>query len=164
MSTVSGLTITQLKSRLIRVARRSRSAMAPLLYQLRTKIKAQGKKGEGFGVWCEKHLEISRRTADRWADEYARKHGLKTFRQMAKSRPKQSTKTVDGKVTIQVSWVATEAEQEQFIEAMATLGADAEKLIFDTVIAAAKKRPHAHQRTRTSDTGTDQANSRAAHA
>jgi len=153
MSKVSSLTIKQLKSRLIRVARRSRSAMAPLLYRLREKISAQGKKGQGFGIWCETHLDISRRTADRWANEYARKHGLKTFRQMTKSRPKQNTKTVDGKVTIQVSWVVTEAEQEQFIEAMGVLGQDAQPLIYKTVIQAAKERQRAGQRTRSAKAG-----------
>lgn len=137
------LTLKQLKSRLIRLAKRSRAAMAPLLYRLREKIKAQGKKGEGFGVWCERHLEISRRTADRWADNYARKHGLKTFSHLTKRPPKQSTKTVDGKVTIQVSWVATEAQQDEFIQAMRVLGADAEPLIFKTVIQAAKERQRA---------------------
>jgi len=115
-----------------------------MLYQLRAKIKAQGKAGEGFGQWVEAHLDITRRTADRWADEYAVSHGLK--------KPKKSTsrhltkgggKTVDGKVTIQLSFVVTEAEQEQFIEAMQILGPDAEKLIFDTVVKAAKKRPNA---------------------
>jgi hypothetical protein len=153
MSTVSILTIRQLKSRLVHIAKRSRSSMAPLLWQLRERIKAQGKKGEGFGVWCEKHLDISRRTADRWADEYARKHSLKTFRQMTKSRPKQNDKTADGKVTIQVSWVATKAEEEQFIEAMGVLGQEAQPLIYKTVIQAAKERQHAGKRARSAKAG-----------
>jgi hypothetical protein len=127
--------------------------MAPMLYQLRAKIKAQGKAGEGFGQWVETHLDISRRTADRWADEYARKHGLKTFRQMTKSRPKQSPKTADGKVTIQVSWIATEAQQAEFIEAMSVLGEEAEPLIYKTVIQAAKERQRAGQRTRSAKAG-----------
>jgi len=148
------MTVPQLKSRLIRLANRNRTAMAPLLYQLREKIKEQGKKGKGFGAWCEDHLDISRRTADRWADEYARKRGLKTFGQMTKSRPKQSTRTADGKVTVQISFVATEEQRERFVEAMAILGPAAEKLIFDTVIKAAKKRPH----------GTYKARALAAHA
>lgn len=142
------MTVPQLKSRLIRLAKRNRTDMAPLLYQLREKIKDQGKKGKGFGAWCEANLDISRRTADRWADEYAMKHGLKTFRQMTKSRPKQSVKTVDGMVTVQISFVATEEQREQFVEAMAILGPAAEKLIFDTVIAAAKKRPHGTHKAR----------------
>jgi hypothetical protein len=138
--------------------------MAPLLYQLRERIKAQGKKGEGFGVWCEKHLDISRRTADRWADEYARKHGLKTFRQMTKSRPKQNTKTVDGKVTCQVSWVATVEERDQFVEAIAILGPDAQPLIYKTVIKAARERQNASQQRRSANKGTHKARALAAHA
>jgi hypothetical protein len=137
--------------------RTCRPAMAPLLFHLRDKLKAQGKTGAGFGAWVEDTLDISRRTADRWADDWAVAQGLKkpskrakpTFRQMSKSG-----KTADGKVTIQLSFVVTEQEQEEFLEAMAILGPDAERLIYDTVLAAAKRRPH----------GTHQAHSHSAHA
>ena len=137
------MTIAQLKSRLVKIAKRSRTSMAPLLFQLRTHIKAQGKTGEGFGAWVEEHLDISRRTADRWADEWAISKGLKKPSAPKKHTFRQMTKSVDGKVTVQVSFVVTAAEQEQFIEAMAILGPDAEPLIFTTVIEAAKERPHA---------------------
>jgi hypothetical protein len=58
--------------------------MGPLLYWLRTKLRAQGTRNDisdqdrGFGAWVEDNLAISRRTADRWADEYAISAGLKT--------------------------------------------------------------------------------------
>ena len=145
---MSKFTISQLKSRLVRHAKRSRSVMAPLLYQLRSKIKAQGRSGEGFGAWVESHLDMSRRTADRWADEWAIAHGLKKPPKRATSR--QVTKTakgVDGKVTLQLSFVVTEDQQDQFVEAMKILGEDAEKLIFTTVIEEAKKRSHARHTT-----------------
>jgi ribonuclease BN (tRNA processing enzyme) len=149
--TVSKFTISQLKSRLVRHAKRSRSVMAPLLYQLRSKIKAQGSSGEGFGAWVESHLDMSRRTADRWADEWAIAHGLKkppkratTSGQLTKS-PKP---TVDGKVTMSVSFIVDERRQEEFVEAMDILGEDAEAVIFNAVTeAAAKKRSHARHTT-----------------
>jgi hypothetical protein len=158
------MTITQLKARLVKIAKRSRTSMAPLLYQLRAQIKKQGKAGEGFGAWVEEHLDITRRTADRWADEWAVSKGLKkpsksTSRQMTKG----GGKTVDGKVTLQVSFVVTAAEQDEFVEAMSILGPDAEPLIYTTVINAAKERKNA-DRKRVASSGADQANSFAARA
>lgn len=55
--TVSKFTIAQLKSRLVHHAKRSRAVMAPLLYELRKRIKAQGRSGEGFGAWVN-HIWI----------------------------------------------------------------------------------------------------------
>ena len=84
-SKIEQLTITELKSRLLHAAKRSRELMAPMLYHLREKLKAQGKSGAGFGAWVEKNLDITRRTADRWADEYGISAGLK------KKRPRSAT-------------------------------------------------------------------------
>ena len=56
--------------------RLARKDMGPMLYWLRDKLRAQGSRNdlrdrdEGFGAWVAKTIEISRRTADRWADEY----------------------------------------------------------------------------------------------
>ena len=56
--------------------------MGPLLYWLRDKLRAQGSRNDlhdrdkGFSAWVEKTIEISRRTADRWADEYGLANGL----------------------------------------------------------------------------------------
>jgi hypothetical protein len=145
---VSKFTISQLKSRLVRHAKRSRSVMAPLLYQLRRKIKAQGRSGEGFGAWVESHLDMSRRTADRWADDWAIAHGLKkppkpatTSGQLTKSKP-----SVDGKVTMSISFIVDEQRQEEFVQAMNVLGEDAEKIIFNAVTEAAKTKSHANHK------------------
>src|SRR5260370_3334704 len=63
--------------------RLAKKDMGPLLYWLRLKLRAQGSRNDiqdedrGFGAWVEDHLDISRRTADRWADGYAIENGLK---------------------------------------------------------------------------------------
>ncbi len=58
--------------------------LAPLLYWLRDKLRAQGARNDlttdkdrGFAFWVEEHLDISRRTADRWCEWYAVEAGLK---------------------------------------------------------------------------------------
>jgi hypothetical protein len=58
--------------------------LAPMLYWLRDKLRAQGARNDltqdkdrGFGFWVEEHLDISRRTADRWCDWYAVEMGYK---------------------------------------------------------------------------------------
>jgi hypothetical protein len=75
--------------------RLAKKDMGPLLYWLREKLRAQGSRNDlrdrdkGFGAWVEETIEISRRTADRWADEYGLANGLmkrkSTSRQVAKS-------------------------------------------------------------------------------
>jgi hypothetical protein len=56
--------------------------MGPLLYWLRQRLRAQGSRNDlrdqdkGFGAWVEQTIEISRRTADRWANEYGLANGL----------------------------------------------------------------------------------------
>lgn len=143
--TVSKLTILQLKSRLVHHAKRSRAVMAPLLYQLRSRIKAQGRSGEGFGAWVESHLDMSRRTADRWADEWAIAHGLKKPPKRATTSG-QLTKSkvgIDGKVTMSISFIVDEPRRDKFVEAMDILGEDAEAIVFDAVTAAAKAKSNA---------------------
>jgi hypothetical protein len=62
--------------------RLAKKEMGQLLYWLRDKLRAQGSRNDlpgrdkGFGVWVEETIEISRRTADRWADEYGLANGL----------------------------------------------------------------------------------------
>jgi hypothetical protein len=51
--------------------------LGPLFSRLRSKLKAQGKKGEGFGTWLDAH-GIPRSTADRWADQYETSIGLRS--------------------------------------------------------------------------------------
>jgi hypothetical protein len=77
-SELSILSVKELQSLLKNMFGRYKQTMGPLLYWLREKVKAKGKKGQGFGVWVEANLEdMSRDTADRWADEYAISQGLK---------------------------------------------------------------------------------------
>jgi hypothetical protein len=76
----------QLKAAIVsawkKLERIGKKDMGPLLYWLREKLRAQGSrndlrdKDKGFGAWVEKTVEISRRTADRWADSYGLEHGL----------------------------------------------------------------------------------------
>ena len=60
----------------------AKKEMGPLLYWLRENLRAQGSRNDlrdqdkGFGAWVEETIEISRRTADRWADEYGLANGL----------------------------------------------------------------------------------------
>lgn len=58
--------------------------LAPMLYWLRDKLRAQGARNDltqdkdrGFAGWVEENLDISRRTADRWCEWYAVEAGLK---------------------------------------------------------------------------------------
>ena len=137
------LTVAELKAKLCRVwkkyQRPAERTMAPLLYYLRDKLKAQGKTGAGFGAWVEDHLDICRRSADRWANEWAVSKGLMkprkplTFRQVSKSAKPNS----DGKVTVPLSFVLPEREAAEFLAAMKTLGDKATSIIFNAVVAAA---------------------------
>jgi len=61
----------------------AKAELAPLLYWLREKLRAQGARNDlvrdkdrGWEVWVTEHLDISRRTADRWCAWYAEKEGL----------------------------------------------------------------------------------------
>jgi hypothetical protein len=58
--------------------RLAKKSMGPLFYWLREKLKAQGTRHEGFGAWVAQNLDITRRTADRWADWYGLENGLMT--------------------------------------------------------------------------------------
>src|SRR6266478_4409136 len=61
----------------------AKAELAPLLYWLRERLRAQGARNDlvhdkdrGWEVWVTEHLDISRRTADRWCAWYAEKEGL----------------------------------------------------------------------------------------
>ena len=157
------LSVAQLKEKLektwLKYEKVCRESMGELLYCLRKKLKAPGKRNDlrgkkvGFGAWCEANLGISRRTADRWADEWAISQGLKKPSKKSKRTFGHSSKgpAPDGKVSVNVSFVLSEQEQDQFLEAMDILGEQAERIIFDAVINAAKKRPTSdHQADRLS--------------
>jgi hypothetical protein len=119
-----------------------REQMRPLLYHLRLKLKAQGKSGAGFGAWVEDHLDICRRTADLWADEWAiskgvmkpRKRNGTTFRKISKSAKKASR---DGQVTVSLSFIKPQDEADKFTEAMRILGDSATDIVYAAVMSAA---------------------------
>lgn len=74
----ANLSIAELKSDLKNLGVKYAEDSKELIYHLRKKLKAQGKCGEGFGDWVENNLDITRRTADRWADAYAVSIGEKS--------------------------------------------------------------------------------------
>jgi hypothetical protein len=82
-----------IKSTWRKYERLARKEMGQLLFWLRKKLRAQGSRNDihdkdrGFGAWVEENLDISRRTADRWAEWYAVEHGLReaTSGQLTKS-------------------------------------------------------------------------------
>jgi hypothetical protein len=152
------LSVHDLKAKITRTwgkyQRAAQRTMGPLLYHLRKKLKAQGKSGAGFGAWVEDNVDLSRRTADRWADAYAvskglmkpRKHKAPTFRQLSNSG--EAKPSVDGKVTVPLSFVLSENERDEFMNAVKILGDEATKVIYSAVIsAAAQKKPVQSTRT-----------------
>lgn len=57
--------------------RRTGKEMGPLVYWLRLRMRAQGSRNDihehrGFNVWVESNLDVSRTTANRWADDHAK--------------------------------------------------------------------------------------------
>lgn len=76
--------------------RLAKKEMGQLLYWLREKLKAQGSRNDlrdddkGFGAWVEENIEISRRTADRWADEFGIANGLMERRSTSRQDDQKS--------------------------------------------------------------------------
>jgi hypothetical protein len=64
-----GSDVSELKQAILTRWGQSEKELGPLFSKLRSKLKAQGQKGQGFGTWLEAH-GIPRSTADRWADNY----------------------------------------------------------------------------------------------
>lgn len=85
-SELKNLTAAELKAAIRsswkKYERPAKEEMGPLLFWLRLKLRAQGSRNDirdkdrGFGAWVEENLSISRRTADRWADDYGTATGL----------------------------------------------------------------------------------------
>ncbi len=71
-----GEDVSDLKEAILTRWGQSQKELGPLFSRLRSKLKAQGKKGEGFGTWLEAH-GIPRSTADKWADKYEIGIGLR---------------------------------------------------------------------------------------
>jgi hypothetical protein len=122
----------------------AKNDMAPLLYYLREKLKAQGKSGTGFGAWVEKNIAITRRTADRWANEWAIAQGLKKPPKTSGPKSKgdgELSDIVDGlrEEYFSLNLLLTPSEQEELIFAWGLLGEEpATRLIYDTLTAAVK--------------------------
>lgn len=108
--------------------------LAPLLYWLRDKLRAQGARNDltqdkdrGFAFWVEEHLDISRRTADRWCDWYAVKMGYKqdsTSGHLSKSELDVWEDVLDthkGKQQIALNFWVPRAMHAQYSKALTTL-------------------------------------------
>jgi hypothetical protein len=109
--------------------------MAPLLFWLRLKLRAQGTRNDihdkdrGFGAWVDENLDITRRTADRWADKYGLDNGLMerkpTSGHLSKSENKEFFAGIldEHKGDLQIAfncWVK-KAVHGQFTKALATI-------------------------------------------
>src|ERR1019366_2449094 len=106
---------------------------APPLYWLRERLRAQGSRNDlhdkdrGFGFWVEEHLDISRRTADRWCDWYAVEAGLKqasTSSHVSKSDEELYEEILNqhqGKQQIAFNYWVKTAVHAQFQKALTTI-------------------------------------------
>lgn len=108
--------------------------LAPMLYWLRDKLRAQGARNDltqdkdrGFAFWVEEHLDISRRTADRWCDWFAVKEGIRPLDTCPKVDPADEALWEDildthkGKAQIAFNcWVPTSLHK-QYQTALSTL-------------------------------------------
>lgn len=121
-----------IKSAWKKYERLAKKEMGQLLYWLREKLRAQGTRNDihdkdrGFGAWVEENLDISRRTADRWADWYAVENGLKesTSGQLTKSEKEFFAGILDeheGDEQIAFNCWVKKAVHAQFTKALATL-------------------------------------------
>lgn len=131
---------SQLKSKLKQLDKSVKVAkekMAPYLYFLRLRIRKKGSRtGEGFGAWVDENLSVCRRTADLWANEWARKQGL-----MKEQSPLEKVPKVDVGVSpdgvLQVRFSLSAERTRQFNEAYQQLGEDrATEIMFDAITKA----------------------------
>lgn len=136
---VEGLSVAELKAKLQNIWHKHeklcRESMGEYLYWLRKKMRAQGArndkkrdKPEGFGAWCEANLQITRRTADKWADVWAIAQGLKkpakktpkTFSTDSKSDKGNTSGDDTAVVTYQMT--LTQDENRAWLAALKALG------------------------------------------
>jgi hypothetical protein len=135
---LSKLTEQELKSAIIATWKKheelAKQELAPMLYWLRDKLRAQGARNDltqdkdrGFAFWVEEHLDISRRTADRWCDWYAVKMGYKqdaTSGHLSKSDLEMYEDILDthkGKLQIAFNVWVPKAMHAQYQKALTTL-------------------------------------------
>jgi hypothetical protein len=137
--------IEQLQAALLKFnLKKTKAKMAPLLYELRMKMRAPGRKGKGFGLWCEENLTITRRTADLWADEWAKANNKPTFRKASKGLKVRAKKAPVYRLplmSVRPAWFTEEKESElnhainKIVGDQATL-----KLMYDVVMAEVARR------------------------
>jgi hypothetical protein len=152
----------QLKDSLVKAWHRAeestRQEMAPMLYHLRLKLRAPGRKGMEFEVWVEENLGINIRTANCWASWHEKKiGGVKATRprkgklslgQMAEPFPDEKATQEDSDVDepepapedmrpVHVQLMLTEPQEEKFRGAMEVLGDRATAIIFHEVVSQA---------------------------
>lgn len=156
------LSVADLKTRLENIWRKHeklcRESMGEYLYWLRKKMRAQGArndkkkdKPEGFGIWCQENLHITRRTADNWGNDWAIAQGLKkapkkTLKTFGKtSKSDRSNAAGDGRVVVTYQMTLTDVENDAWLAALRALGADAQRVVFNAVLEAARapKKPAA---------------------
>jgi hypothetical protein len=135
---LSKLTEPELKAAIIAAWKKheelAKQELAPMLYWLRDKLRAQGARNDltqdkdrGFAFWVEEHLDISRRTADRWCDWYAVKVGYRqdaTSGHLSKSDLEMYEDILDthkGKLQIAFNVWVPKAVHAQYSTALTTL-------------------------------------------
>lgn len=132
--------------------RQVKTAVAPLLFHLRLRLKKPGSRtGGGFGKWCDANLPVSRRTADRWADDYAESIGRPTSSQQTKGAKKKGQKskarrTANGKDdgaqhTLQLATLTSEQRDafDKAVEALKAAQEDPALICLNALVQAAAK-------------------------
>lgn len=125
------------KSAWKKVERVGSKEMGPPLYWLREKLRARGSRNDlsgqdkGFAAWVEANLEVTRRTADSWANDYAVANGL-IKRKLTSGNASTSSETNEdddfyeqelrkqGKL-IQINYWVTQKLHKQYEEALTVL-------------------------------------------
>lgn len=163
-----------IKSAWKKVERVASKEMGPLLYWLREKLRARGSRNDlsgqdkGFAAWVEANLDVTRRTADSWANEYAVANGL-IKRKLTYGNASNSSEINEdddfydqelrkqGKL-IQINYWVTQKLHKQYEEALTVLKkhfnttSDKEAVVKGVLRAAgqirgSKKAPHIQVRT-----------------
>jgi hypothetical protein len=138
------LTVTQLQSELKKTWQRYsavKAEMSPLLYELRRKLRAQGKKGEGWAAWVEAgHIGISLKTANRWADEIAGEKGTSSRKSRGGLKARAAETPVWKFSAPTTAWFTSERQRE-LNEAIQIVGDNrAAQLIYEAITAEVERR------------------------
>jgi len=124
----------QLQTELKKLAKMTK-AMGPMLFHLREKMKAQGRKGEGWGHWVKANLPITLRTADTWASDWGRANGKQVPETSGKISKGKQANVIPFKLE-RPEWF-TKAEEEAFHQAIEIVGdLKAFQIMYEAVIKA----------------------------